>query len=194
MAASASVLAPAAFLHRDVSRVPLFFICGFFKKNLYQEHSKQYQAFMEQMAISKLVPRPALLDQAHPVMIKSLHGWDRQVYCDNLNTGIPGSHSTSSCTRAVAGTVLPRVLLIALKMSDEIYSFSFPPFCLLKRRVSLQVRSSVLGLERLSSSSARSADAGEHCPVVAVSHGIHADAVSRSHVVHLDNQADNLSC
>lgn len=76
---------------------------------------------MEQMALSKMVPRPALLDQSHPVMIKSLHGWDRQVYCDNLNAGIPGSHPTTSCLRAVTLTVLPRVVMLSLRMYGPLY-------------------------------------------------------------------------
>jgi hypothetical protein len=76
---------------------------------------------MEKMAFSKIVPRPALLDQANPVMKTSLHGWPQQIYCDNLNAGIPGSHSTNSCTRAVVTSVLPRILLISLKLYVPLY-------------------------------------------------------------------------
>ncbi len=99
MSAAASILAPAAFQHRD-------------------EHAKPYQKFMEMMAFH--MDRPALLDQAHPDMRPSLHGWDKQVFCDNLNVSL-GGHPTSSCLHSVGTFVAPRIFWISLKMYVPLY-------------------------------------------------------------------------
>lgn len=101
MSASASILAPAAFLFRD-------------------EHQRQYQGFMEQMAFK--MDRVSLLDQSNPSLIRpGLHGWDRITFCDELNTRFPGCHPSSSCARPVALTVAPRIFLMALKMYGPLY-------------------------------------------------------------------------
>jgi hypothetical protein len=100
MSASASVLAPAAFLFQD-------------------EHQPQYQAFMEKMAFK--MERKTLLEQSVPILRPSVHGWNQWVFCDELNVKFPGSHGTTSCTRAVGSTVVPRIFLMALKMYAPLY-------------------------------------------------------------------------
>ena len=99
MSAAASVLAPAAFLYRD-------------------EHAVTYQKFMERMALG--MDRPALLDQAHPDLRPSLHGWGQQVFCDNLQENL-GGHPTGSCLHSIVTFVAPRILLISLKLYVPLY-------------------------------------------------------------------------
>ncbi len=73
---------------------------------------------MERMALG--LNRPALLDQAHPDMRPSLHGWGQQVFCDNLHEKL-GGHPTSSCLHSVLTFVAPRILLISLKLYVPLY-------------------------------------------------------------------------
>ena len=100
MSAATSVLAPAAFLFQD-------------------EHQPQYQKFMEKMAFH--MPRKSLLDQANPIMKPGVHGWNQWTFCDELQQKFPGSHSSESCSRAVATTVVPRIFVMALKMYGPLY-------------------------------------------------------------------------
>lgn len=101
MCAAAAVINPASFLFKN-------------------EVQPAYGRFMESMTLG--INRSTLLHDPVPANIakKSLHGWDRWVYCDELHRDA-GAHPTSSCTHAVVSWVMPRVFLISLKMYAPLY-------------------------------------------------------------------------
>jgi hypothetical protein len=101
MCAAAAVVNPAAFLFRG-------------------ELQPAYSKFMERMALG--VNRSTLLHGPGPAHIakKSLHGWDRWTYCDELHRDF-GAHPTGSCSHAVGTFVFPRVFWIAFKLYAPLY-------------------------------------------------------------------------
>lgn len=98
MCLSAAVINPAAFLYKD-------------------EHQPSYQKFMERMTLG--VKRTTLLVPPAVLPGPGLHGWDRLTYCDQLAAA--GGHSTQSCTHAVTTWVMPRIMLISLKLYVPLY-------------------------------------------------------------------------
>lgn len=99
MSVSASILNPAAFLHRD-------------------EHQAQYQKFMERFALR--MDRQTLIVPQAVISKPSIHGWDKWIFCDELQHDL-GGHPTSSCAHSVMTFVFPRIFMMSLKMYLPLY-------------------------------------------------------------------------